>query len=65
MLCLFATHVEAIFNQVGVSGTSVGSLLVVPEPSSLVLALMGLIGLAAFSVQRRIGAQYRADIKPN
>ncbi len=45
---LLASHLEVTFNQAGVPSTSTGSLLVVPEPGSIVLVLMGLVGLAAF-----------------
>ncbi len=53
---LLASHLEVKFNQVGVAGTSTGSLLVVPEPGSIALALMGMVGLAAYGWRRRRSA---------
>ena len=53
---LFANHVEVNFNLAGIPGTRSGSLLVVPEPGSIVLALMGLVGLAAYGWRRRKSA---------
>jgi MYXO-CTERM domain-containing protein len=40
-----------------------GNAAVAPEPSSIMLALMGLFGLVAYGWRRRNGEQSRTGIK--